>query len=125
MRKRFTAMLAIVAIGLLSAAASPAAARPATLYAYIDGPGSTTYEGTWSWEAFPSGGSGGYTYQWSAYWVRSASWETLGTAKDQSLYVFRDYGSFELWVTVSSNGQSFQTSKIVCNFISPTDFACD
>ena len=126
MRKRLTAMLAIVAIGFLSAAASPAAtSRPATLDAYIDGPGSVTYEGTSTWYAVPSGGDGNYTYQWSAYWMRSGGWETLGTSSDQSLYVVRDHGSFELWLTVSSNGETFQTSKLVCNFISPTDFACD
>jgi hypothetical protein len=85
---------------------------PPSLTASISGPGTITAKGTYTWEAMPSGGSGGYTYAWSIFYPGSgASW-SLGTAKTQSKTVYADDEEFELRVTVRS-GTSGTTATLL------------
>lgn len=83
----------------------------------ISGPTWIDTEGTYTWEAMPSGGDGSYTYQWSVYWHEWGSWQTLGTGKTQSLYVTEADGDFDIKVAVTSAGQSASDQLYVNNTI--------
>jgi hypothetical protein len=74
--------------------------------ASISGPTKITAKGMYTWEALPSGGSGGYTYAWSLYYPATGRLLTLGTGKTQTKTVFADDDLFELRVTVTSGSAS-------------------
>jgi subtilisin family serine protease len=90
-------------------------AFPVYFSVYVDGPSSIGWEGDHTWEAFPSGGDGTYTYQWSVYYHMWGYSEPLGTGKTQTLYVYPGNGDFELTVTATSAGQSKSSSMYVSN----------
>lgn len=72
----------------------------------IQGPDAVPVGVTETWEAMPHLGDGTYTYQWTVYWHDTGSWEHLGTAKTQSLYVGDSPRTFDLSVTVASAGDT-------------------
>jgi hypothetical protein len=86
---------------------------PPPLTAYIDGPDVITSKGTYTWEAMPAGGVGGYTYAWSIYYPATATGWSLGTAKTQTKTVYADDEEFELRVTVRSGSQATTTTLLV------------
>lgn len=100
----------------------PAPATP--LSVTINGPGSVSTEGYNTWQAVASYGTGSYAYKWRAYWHQSGMWEDLGNSEFQSLYIVRDHGSFVLEATATSGSETATTTRMVCNFIPPTDFSC-
>ena len=51
-------------------------------------------------------------------------WEDLGTSEFASIYVVGAYGSFQLEATVTSGPETITQTKLVCNFIPPTDYSC-
>jgi subtilisin family serine protease len=81
----------------------------------VSGPGSINASGSHTWEAMPEGGDGSYTYQWSVYYTRDGSTQSLGTGKTQTLYVNAGSGDFEMRVTSTSAGQSKSASQYVYN----------
>lgn len=88
--------------------------------AYIAGPGTIKLKGTYTWEAMPSGGSGGYTYAWSLYYPATGALYTLGTTKTQTKTVFADDEEFEMRVTVTSGGASTTATLSVRECIGTT-----
>src|SRR5436190_8638317 len=91
-----------------------------SLAAYIAGPSSITAKGTYTWEAMPSGGSGGYTYAWPLHYPATGSLQTLGTAKTQTKTVYADDDAFELRVTVTSGSGSTSATLSVRECIGTT-----
>ena len=73
--------------------------------ANITGTSSITTAGTYTWQANASGGNGTYTYNWE-YRVGTSAWTSVGTASSYSRAVSPGNASFELRVTVTSNGSS-------------------
>jgi hypothetical protein len=67
----------------------------------IDGPTYIDTEGTYTWEAVVSGGTGGYTYTWT-YCPEGGSCSQVGTAKTYSRFVGSGDPSFSLDVDVTS-----------------------
>ncbi|HEU4884605.1 MAG TPA: S8 family serine peptidase [Longimicrobium sp.] len=71
--------------------------------ANISGPTSITTAGTYTWYANAAGGNGIYTYNWE-YRVGTGAWSSVGTGSSYSRAVSAGNSSFELRVTVTSNG---------------------
>lgn len=90
----------------------------------LNGPATVLEEGYVTWEAVATGGSGGYTYQWTVYWWRTGVTESLGTSAIQSLYITADHGSFDISVTVTSGTESVWDLRPVCNLIPPNGSWC-
>jgi subtilisin family serine protease len=86
---------------------------PPPLSAYISGPSQVTQKGTYTFEAFPSGGSGSYSYQWHITWVASGYSYAAGTQKTQSLVISPWDGEVVLTVIVTSGSQSYTTTHRV------------
>ncbi len=72
----------------------------------ISGPTVITQKRTYTWTANASGGSGGYSYQWSVYYQSSGQTIQLGTGQTQSRLVQPGDGIFEMRVTVTSGSSS-------------------
>lgn len=85
--------------------------------ATIAGPSPITAKGTYTWEAMPSGGVGGYTYQWSVHFYGTGMSLTLGTLKTQQMTVYQSDGDFDLTVVVGSGGQTHTTTRYIENTI--------
>jgi hypothetical protein len=83
----------------------------------IVGPSVVELPGTYTWEAFPAGGNGHYSYQWSVHYFNTGQTDVLGTAKTQSLDVWRELGHFEMRVTVSSAQTTNSDAHFVNNNI--------
>jgi subtilisin family serine protease len=86
---------------------------PPPLSAYISGPSQVTQKGTYTFEAFPSGGSGSYSYQWQITWVQSGYSYAAGTQKTQSLVIAPYDGEVVLTVTVTSGSESYTATRRV------------
>lgn len=97
-------------------------ALPVYFVATVDGPSSITAAGTYTWEAFPQGGDGSYTYQWTLANHATGITETLGTGKTQSLTLAPGSGDFTIQAAVFSAGQRTNGSEFVANAGSGT---CD
>ncbi|GBD32534.1 hypothetical protein HRbin33_01504 [bacterium HR33] len=83
----------------------------------IQGPSAVDHPGTYAWEAFPAGGNGSYSYHWSVYYFNTGTTDVLGTAKTQTLDVWRELGHFEMRITVSSAGVAGSDTHFVNNNI--------
>ncbi|HEV2148513.1 MAG TPA: S8 family peptidase [Longimicrobiaceae bacterium] len=100
-------------------------AFPVYFSVYVDGPSSISFTGDHTWEAFPSGGDGTYTYQWSVYYYQLGYTQNLGTGKTQTLYVYQGDGDFDIMVTATSAGQTKSSSMYVYNGGSGGGGPCD
>ncbi|HSU12752.1 S8 family serine peptidase [Longimicrobium sp.] len=69
----------------------------------ISGPAFFSTPGTGTWTANPSGGLGGYTYQWEVSEDNGLSWQALGTAQTQ-VYGVIENDVLRLRVTVRDAG---------------------
>lgn len=98
-----------------------AAVRPAkrSVYVWIDGPQEIYTPGPHVWEAFPSGGTGTYAYEWEVRWDIDPrqQWVPAGNDKTASFSVMDFYGSFELRVKVTSGTQVGYASWYVYNMM--------
>lgn len=120
-----TPLIKLVAmVGAARAERSLSVTAAMAFAARIEGPGSVSTEGTQTWQAVASYGTGSYSYRWRVYWNQSGMWEDLGTSEFESIYVVGAYGSFQLEATVTSGPETITTTKLVCNFIPPTDYSC-
>lgn len=83
----------------------------------IAGPTSIGSDGNYQWTAVPSGGVGGYTYQWyrkvDYWWPRGAAtchyetdWEPVGTGSSYASFVTNGDYDFRLQVVVTSGTES-------------------
>ncbi|MGH7459228.1 MAG: hypothetical protein ACREKN_09160 [Longimicrobiaceae bacterium] len=85
---------------------------------YIEGEGYITTAGSYQYEAMPAGGDGSYTYQWEIrYPDIGVGWDNLGTSKTQDLNIDEEEGDIELRVTVTSAGETAQTTRYITNAI--------
>lgn len=86
-------------------AASARAARAISVY--VDGPYELYSRGPHTWEAFPSGGNGTFTYQWDVKWDLdpNGTWISTGTDKTTSFTVEDYMGDFELRVKATSGSE--------------------
>lgn len=84
---------------------------PPPLVAYVSGTSVVTRKGTYTWTANPSGGVGGYTYQWSVYYPGWGQTYQLGTGQSQQLLVYAGDGTFEMRVVVRS-GSATETATM-------------
>ncbi|MEW5931326.1 MAG: hypothetical protein AB1941_27995 [Gemmatimonadota bacterium] len=125
-----TALVLLLVPALLSApgAALPAdageasaAVRPAkrSVYVWIEGPQEVYTTGPHVWEAFPSGGTGTYSYEWEVKWDidPQQQWISAGSDKTASFSVMDFYGNFELRVKVTSGTQVGYASWYVYNMM--------
>lgn len=86
------------------------------LSVYIDGETYVRDPGLYRYEAFPSGGNGLYTYQWAVrYPDIGGGWGNLGTSKTQDLNIAEGDGDIELRVTVTSAGETAQSTIYITN----------
>jgi len=90
---------------------------PPPLVATISGPSPIAAKGTYTWEAMPSGGVGGYTYQWSVHFYGTGQSLQLGTNKTQPMTVYQSDGDFDLTVVTGSGGQHITTTRYIENTI--------
>ncbi len=79
---------------------------PPPLSVGITGPITITQKKTYTWTASASGGSGGYTYQWSVYYYSTGQTIQLGTGQSQSRLVLPGDDIFEMRVTVHSGSNT-------------------
>lgn len=111
-----TALVLLLTSALASTGAAPlppqaveaASARAArAISAYVDGPYELYSRGPHTWEAFPSGGNGTFTYQWEVKWDLdpNGTWISTGTDKTTSFTVEDYMGDFELRVKVTSGSE--------------------
>ncbi len=113
-----TALVLLLASGLASFGSAPApgvaaesgaaSARAArAISAYVDGPYELYSRGPHTWEAFPSGGNGTFTYQWDVKWDLdpNGTWISTGTDKTTGFPVEDYMGDFELRVKVTSGSE--------------------
>lgn len=91
-------------IGVSVLTTSPPASTGPT--ANISGYSTIKLAGNYTWQANAAGGNGTYTYQWE-YRPDGGTWSNVGTGSSYSRWV-DEYSpmSFELKVTVTSNGQT-------------------
>lgn len=88
--------------------------RPVSVY--IQGETYVRTPGTYTYEAFPSGGNGSYTYQWAVRYPEiGGGYGNLGTSKTQNLNIAEGDGDIELRVTVSSAGETAQSTIHITN----------
>ncbi|MEW5927670.1 MAG: S8 family peptidase [Gemmatimonadota bacterium] len=91
----------------------------------ISGPGVVTSQGSYTWEAVPTGGNGSYTYSWDIEWLdHGYRSNNVHSGKTLSLDVFQQDGEFILTARAFSGADVAETSHMVCNFIYPNDVAC-
>jgi len=83
----------------------------------ISGPSPITAKGTYTWTAMPTGGVGGYTYQWSVHFYGTGMSLQLGTLKTQNLTIYESDGDFELTVVIRSGSQQVTTVRYIENTI--------
>jgi hypothetical protein len=82
----------------------------------LSGPDLVGSEGTYTWEALPTGGTGTYTYQWRVLWAfGNPATITLGTGKTQSMYVGPDTPAFTIVADVTSGDDRLSAETYVCN----------
>lgn len=87
----------------------------------ISGPESITVEGSYSWQANVSGGSGSYTYRWELYEPSTGNYYSdVSSSSLYSRYVTLGSASFNLYVTVTSGTQT-ATSSIAVTVAACTD----
>ncbi len=86
---------------------------PPPLTVSISGPTNITQKAMYTWTANASGGSGGYTYQWSVHHFAQGIQYELGTAQSQQLMVYQGDGQLEMTVRVVSNGTAFVKTHLV------------
>lgn len=90
----------------------------------ISGPTWITSAGNYTWTANPSGGVGGYTYEWyrktDYWWPRGSAtchyetpWRLVGTGKTYSSFESTFGYDFRLQVVVRSGGESASRSTLV------------
>jgi Big-like domain-containing protein len=87
----------------------------------ISGPDIIWTEGTYTWEAMPTGGNGTYTYSWTVEYPYTGSGtgqaQPAGNGTTLSLPVTGSTGYLVLTVDVTSGTQLRSASMFVCNFI--------
>jgi subtilisin family serine protease len=91
----------------------------------IAGADAISTSGSYTWEALPEGGSGGYSYQWSTISQATGSEQVLGTGRTQTIYVSRGAGDFTLRVVVFSGGQMRSANRLIFNSAGCAGYFCD
>jgi len=94
----------------------PARPQPSQSLSFeISGPSRIDTDGSFSWQAFAFGGSGGYQYRWEV--TRQSGQQLIVTERTLSLLVTADDGDIVLRLTVTSGGQTRVDSRGVSNCI--------
>ena len=121
------ARLALVAFTLTAFAVGPTVGRATsvsarasenaqvTLSVTVDGPTHVENEGYYTYEAFPTGGGGNYTYEWEV--KIQGLFTPLGTGKTQSYYIAEGTGEIFMYVTVTSASGTKREFKYTTNGI--------
>jgi len=90
----------------------------------INGPTEMHVEGTYSWDAQVSGGSGAYAYQWHIQWWDLGYSSNMGTGTGILHYINAEQGDFDVLLTVTSGNATKSVYIPVCNFIPPNGYGC-
>ena len=102
-------------IGTLDAGSEPGCMSYGQPKVSTSGPSEITSEGTYTWTATPSAGTGSYNYQWEADYASGPVY--LGTGSSQSLAVSAADGDFTIKVSVNSGSYTVVSAKQVSNGI--------
>lgn len=89
--------------------------RPAYFGVTISGPAGIAGSGSYTWEAMPEGGTGGYTYVWSLFNHATGYDQALGTGSTQTVHVDAGGGDFTIQVAVYSGGEMRTASRFYPN----------
>lgn len=90
----------------------------------MTGPDYIGTEGSYTWTAQPSGGTGSYTYRWEYRPEGSGTWSLVGQSQSYSRFVYSGHPSFDLRITVTSGQESPSTTKLVFVDITPDPPPC-
>lgn len=99
---------------------------PCALCVTITGRAVVVAAGNYTWNASVTGGNGTNTYQWQYRDLGTTTWYNAGTGSSYGRYVGQGDSSFELQVTVTSNGLTASDTHAVNVSIEPMcgEFVC-
>lgn len=82
----------------------------------ISGPQFIQTQGSYEWEAVPSGGNGTYSYSWTLEQLNTQP-EYWGSGSSVGMYVDSESSPYLYWtVTVTSGSETAYAEMYVCNF---------